>query len=182
MTENSVCIPEGKPLWIPGLRMIFPFTERSSPRRMRPCSGNTERIFEHFSWKVYDGKRTGAGERTESRSTGNGETVVQLWSLSDGSCLRVTASRIEPDGDWKFEYQYRYKTGMFGMPRRHAALIQGGGLHRIDRIPEGYYVLVETETPGAMKRQARGCWWKKREPGDPVLYGEQAQTVVCRQD
>ena len=28
--------------------------------------------FERFSWKVYDGKRTGTGERTESRSTGNG--------------------------------------------------------------------------------------------------------------
>lgn len=68
--------------------------------------------FERFSWKVYDGKRTGTGERTESRSTGNGETVVQLWSLSDGSCLRVTASRTGPDGDWKFEYQYHYKTGM----------------------------------------------------------------------
>ena len=35
--------------------------------------------FERFSWKVYDGKRTGTGERTESRSTGNGETVVQLF-------------------------------------------------------------------------------------------------------
>ncbi len=124
--------------------------------------------FERFSWKVYDGKRTGTGERTESRSTGNGETVVQLWSLSDGSCLRVTASRTGPDGDWKFEYQYHYKTGMFRDAPAACSFDTRGGLHRIDRIPEGYYVLVETETPGGY------------ETAEPVLVQVKKENQVIR--
>ena len=105
---------------------------------------------------------------TENRSTGNGETVVQLWSLSDGSCLRVTASRTGPDGDWKFEYQYRYKTGMFRDAPAACSFDTRGGLHRIDRIPEGYYVLVETETPGGY------------ETAEPVLVQVKKESQVFR--
>lgn len=43
-----------------------------------------------------------------------------------------------------------------------------GGLHRIDRIPEGYYVLVETETPGGY------------ETAEPVLVQVKKESQVFR--
>ena len=43
-----------------------------------------------------------------------------------------------------------------------------GGLHRIDRIPEGYYVLVETETPGGY------------ETAEPVLVQVKKENQVIR--
>ena len=47
--------------------------------------------FQEFSWKQADGDGTvwGRGTLKESASTGNGETVTQLWSLEDGSSMRV---------------------------------------------------------------------------------------------
>ena len=80
----------------------------------------------------------------------------------------MTASRTGPDGDWKFEYQYRYKTGMFRDAPAACSFDTRGGLHRIDRIPEGYYVLVETETPGGY------------ETAEPVLVQVKKESQVFR--
>ena len=168
MTENGAYVyQKGNPVdtWITD-DLSFYGTELSQAYESMFQEYGTD--FDAFSWKAYDGTRTGTGERMESRSTGNGETTVQLWSLSDGSCLRVTASRTGVGGNWKFEYQYRYKTGMFRDGPAACSYDIRGGLHRIDRIPEGYYVLVETETPGGY------------ETAEPVLIQVKEESWVIR--
>ena len=87
--------------------------------------------FETFSWEyVYEGEKVpGYARLEESHSTGNGETVVQIWTIeNDGGALektesatrmRITAVRNDgtnrtdqsgKQGD-TFEYQFQYKKG-----------------------------------------------------------------------
>lgn len=54
------------------------------------------------------------------------------------------------------------------MPPAACSFDTRGGLHRIDRIPEGYYVLVETETPGGY------------ETAEPVLVQVKKESQVFR--
>lgn len=54
------------------------------------------------------------------------------------------------------------------MPPAACSFDTRGGLHRIDRIPEGYYVLVETETPGGY------------ETAEPVLVQVKKENQVIR--
>lgn len=94
-------------------------------------------------------------KRLESHSTGNGEIVTQLWELSDGKRFRVTVSRTDGSGQTDafgrpkaaFEYQFNYKAGKYEKAPEMISYDTRDGLHRIDRIPVGQYILVETRTP-----------------------------------
>lgn len=103
--------------------------------------------------------------RTSGRSYGNDETVVQLWELADQTVIRVTAvkngklSGNAADGrpEYSFEYQFNYRSGFCEEYPQLISYDTEEGYHRLDRIPAGSYVLVETETPAGY------------EPADPKL-------------
>ena len=103
--------------------------------------------FQKFAWKdPYDPDgRVMTAVLTERHVTGNGEIETQIWVMQDGSAIRVTAVRT--GGDPVFEYQYHYRTGMSEDAPDMISYDTGTGIHRLDRIPDGQYVLVETETP-----------------------------------
>lgn len=95
----------------------------------------------------------------ESHSTGGQETVTQIWELDDGSRLRVNACRNSGstqsgEGGYPeilYEYQFNYKKrGMESEDNKFCNVVSydnQAGRHRIDRLPAGYYVLVEEQAP-----------------------------------
>ena len=140
--------------------------------------------FREFSWKT----QTGAYRAilVESHSTGNGEIVTQLWKTEDGSKMRITAVNTDSHGKTDaagrpaaaFEYQINYKKGEYEAAPDMVSYEIGDGLHRIDRIPAGQYVLVETETPPGYQT-ANPRLITVEESGDVQRYSiENAKKVI----
>lgn len=113
--------------------------------------------FEQFSWESPDEGVTRKNPviLEESHSTGNGETVTQIWKLEDDTRIRITAvrndgqARLDSDGtpEIVFEYQFQYKESHNLVAPNMVSYDTENGLHRLDRVPVGTYVLVETKTP-----------------------------------
>ncbi len=90
-----------------------------------------------------------------SEAAYEGGNLRQIWETDDGSLIKVTVTVHDglsgsgfasPSGN-TFEYQFDYREGFcekWPDIRVYETLY---GEHRFDRIPAGYYVLVETETP-----------------------------------
>ena len=134
--------------------------------------------FQEFSWK-----RETEGEiqwiraaLEKSESTGNQETVTQLWKLEDGSQFRVTAVKngrsvsLDDGGqpEYSFEYQFRYRKADSSSFAETVSYDMASGIHRIDRLPAGQYILVETETP-------EGYWM-----ADPKLITVEQTGIIRR--
>lgn len=113
--------------------------------------------FEMFSWKTdYDGsERWMSAELLSSISSENEESLVQLWTLEDGSQMRVAVrwnggNKSEPTElleNAHFEYQLNYKQGALHGGADVQMYDMQNGIHRVDYIPVGAYILVETNTP-----------------------------------
>jgi hypothetical protein len=101
--------------------------------------------FDTFSWFMEDDKglTEHSAKLLETDSTAGGETVTQLWEMDQGDAVRITVNRASEDGTPDFEYRFRFRKTESGMISYDTA----SGIHRIDRIPAGYYVLAETKTP-----------------------------------
>ena len=110
--------------------------------------------FDRFSWSfVVDGITTeGTAVLEECTATTNREIINQYWRLNDSSILRIsgsgTAAEIaEKEITRKFSYQFQYqKGGNENYPNLSSYEMQNG-LHRLDYLPAGTYILVETQTP-----------------------------------
>ena len=146
--------------------------------------------FRKFSWKdPFDhAGRLVTAVLEESHVTGNGETVTQIWRLEDGSAIRVTA--VQSGVDPVFEYQFFYKTSHCETAPEMIAYDTGTGIHRLDRIPAGLYVLVETVTPSGYET-AKPCLVQVKENGAVQRYfmenkretgQETGKLVVFKQD
>lgn len=104
--------------------------------------------------------RTGK-ERTakclESHASDGQESFTQVWETDSGKQIRITAYRnsgtagTDENGlpEMQFEYQFNYKKGgdNGGRYSNMESYDLQSGRHRIDRIPEGFYVLVEEQVP-----------------------------------
>lgn len=127
------------------------------PESYEKMFGEYGNEFRQFSWKKEGQRRTISGNARllENTATENKEIITQLWELSDGSRMRVfvTANgdpeKLKPDGHPSpaFEYQFHYHTGSLEQYPEMVSYDTRAGLHRIDRIPEGKYVLLETRIP-----------------------------------
>ena len=113
--------------------------------------------FQKFSWVTdYDGtKRILSAQRKEETVSENGETITQLWEMEDGSFLRTTVNFYDGNGKRDsrgyvnpvFEYQFHYQRVSLADGVELVSYDTLNGMHRLDYIPEGRYILVETETP-----------------------------------
>ena len=127
------------------------------PEAYEKMFGQYENEFRQFSWKKEaQGRVTSGNARLlENMATENREIITQIWELSDGSRMRVSVTvdgdpkRLTSDGQLspRFEYQFRYHDGSSGRYPGMTSYDVRSGLHRIDRIPEGKYVLLETRVP-----------------------------------
>ncbi len=113
--------------------------------------GNT---FERFSWNFsYEGIiEEGTAVLLESTSTANEETITQYWKLSDSTILRIVGVKgdeISADKNIRrtFSYQFQYQKGENEKYPNLTSYETLNGLHRLEYIPVGTYVLVETKTP-----------------------------------
>ena len=113
--------------------------------------------FQQFSWSTtYDGTRKILSARLGRETvTENGETVTQIWELEDGSSVRITGNSNDGKGkrdangypEPVFEYQFHYKKECLADGVEIVSYDLSNGIHRLDYIPSGAYVLVETEVP-----------------------------------
>lgn len=113
--------------------------------------------FEQFSWRKEITGRVISGEARllENKETEDQGIILQLWELSDGSRMQVSVSangnpeKLTQNGQPSpaFEYQFRYRSGFSGSFPEVTSYDTRGGLHRIDRLPEGKYVLLESKVP-----------------------------------
>lgn len=101
--------------------------------------------FDGFFWtEIRDGMpQERSAQRLSNAATGKGETVVQLWCLDDGTRVRITVCRTSITGKPVFEYRFDYKETEDGT----VSYSTEDGCRRLERIPAGYYVLMETGTP-----------------------------------
>lgn len=111
--------------------------------------------FETFSWKTdYDGKeRWMSAELLNSDSSENNESVVQLWRLENGSQMRAA---VHWDGANipQFEYQFNYVQSVFNNGSDVQMYDMESGIHRVDFIPAGYYILVEISAPDGYEKMS----------------------------
>lgn len=118
--------------------------------------------FKTVSWKsvsweseLEDATRVYHAERLESHRTSNGEKVVQIWQMEDGSLVRICIScnsgktRVDEYGRRipVFSYQFHYRETDLKNGTRLVGYDTADGHHVLERIPVGVYVLVETGTP-----------------------------------
>ena len=98
---------------------------------------------------------SGDARLLEDMATENRKIITQIWELSDGSRMRVSVTvdgdpkRLTSDGQLspRFEYQFRYHDRSSERYPGMTSYDMRAGLHRIDWIPEGKYVLLETRVP-----------------------------------
>ena len=141
--------------WTAGRQMICRNMFRRFQRRMKRCLDSME--FRQFSWKKESQGRVTSGDARllEDMATENRKIITQIWELSDGSRMRVSVTvdgdpkRLTSDGQLspRFEYQFRYHDRSSERYPGMTSYDMRAGLHRIDRIPEGKYVLLETRVP-----------------------------------
>lgn len=126
---------------------------RAYEKMFQSYSGN----FEAFSWVTgYTGTLTTmSAQLAEETVTANGETVTQIWSLEDGSFVRITVNSNDGRGNIGsggylkpvFEYQFHYKKESLAGGTEMISYDFLNGIHRLDYIPAGVYVLVEIKVP-----------------------------------
>lgn len=110
--------------------------------------------FERFSWNfVYEGfAEEGMAVLLESTSTANNEKVVQYWKLSDSTIFRIVGiagNKFSSDQGigMTFSYQFHYQKDINENYPRIVGYETTNGMYRLEYIPAGVYVLVETEVP-----------------------------------
>ncbi len=127
------------------------------PEAYEKMFGEYGNRFEQFSWRKEITGRVISGEARllENKETEDQGIILQLWELSDGSRMQVSVSangnpeKLTQNGQPSpaFEYQFRYRSGFSGSFPEVTSYDTRGGLHRIDRLPEGKYVLLESKVP-----------------------------------
>ena len=127
------------------------------PEAYEKMFGQYGNEFRQFSWKKESQGRVTSGDARllEDMATENRKIITQIWELSDGSRMRVSVTvdgdpkRLTSDGQLspRFEYQFRYHDRSSERYPGMTSYDMRAGLHRIDRIPEGKYVLLETRVP-----------------------------------
>ena len=110
--------------------------------------------FEQFSWKFIQGGETEEGSAVliKSTSTTNKETIIQYWKLNNNTILRIVGTAGDKASAYRnnprtFSYQFQYQQGENGMYPNLIGYETRNGLYRLDYIPAGTYVLVETKIP-----------------------------------
>ncbi len=118
--------------------------------------------FTTFSWTLFRENRewNSQATRIEHHATSNGETITQLWETGDGDRIRITVRRA--DGAGKpgaggglmptFEYQYHYQKWEDAYSQNLVSYDTGNGVHCLDYIPVGTYVLKELVVPAGYVR------------------------------
>lgn len=113
--------------------------------------------FETFSWKINEdgAERWMSAKRLECNCSEDKEALVQLWKLDDDSQMKVAVHR---DGNTNsentgmlenisFEYQFNYVQGTLDGNSEVQMYDMENGIHRIDFLSPGNYILVETGVP-----------------------------------
>ena len=145
-------IPEA--VWSTGGQLEYAEEMISRHESMFHQYGN---MFESFSWKSLRGGEDGwmSAKKIFNETTANGETVTQIWELEDHTYFRVTAilndgmAQMDQNGKREvvFEYQFNYCSPKLGNVSRGVSYDFLNGIHRIDYLEPGVYILVETKTP-----------------------------------
>ena len=128
--------------------------------------------FDQFSWKFIreGGAEEGTAVLIESTSTANKETIIQFWKLNNDTLLRVVGTigdkdSVDRNNPRTFSYQFQYQQGEKGTYPYLIGYETQNGLYRLDYIPTGSYVLVETKTPEGYE-QAKPMLVKVEETAD----------------
>ncbi len=113
--------------------------------------------FNQFSWEFEREGRfiEGHAQLENSFCTENNEMVTQLWKLEDGSIVRTTVKQNSTGvhayptdtRTFEVEYQFQYQTEVCEKMPEMVSYDFLNGIHRIDRIPAGVYILAETKVP-----------------------------------
>lgn len=82
----------------------------------------------------------------------SGQTMHQMWRAVDGKQIRISVYQNGGRNGYEtmFEYQFNYKKLGDKYPNG-VSYTTGDGGHRIDYLPSGNYVLVETDTPAGFQ-------------------------------
>ncbi|MBQ6856361.1 MAG: hypothetical protein IJO13_04575, partial [Lachnospiraceae bacterium] len=147
--------------WIIGPSMEFKKQLCTEYENMHRMYGSD---FTSFSWSWEDdlGKHESYANLETFQPTSNEETILQEWRMEDQSLLRVTVGKNSGTGrtddfgrtNLSFEYQFDYqKSENKEMPDMVSYELMNG-IRRFDRIPEGTYILVETEVPDGYEKEA----------------------------